>query len=192
MICIKAGQYVNDLAAVNFTRLFYKLLFQGKHICHAFEYAKTSVEWNHEVRDGEMFKLFKKDEDVHSCYPIFGKHGQFKCESEHSLIKEMQCNRRQSICRDIELHDLNMKILTQKSQVTFLYGNPGVGKSHLLRDACNFVQQRKEFRGIIMMACKQVKEVKIMLRSLKAIVVRKCNMSGDEATNRIIKNSNTK
>ena len=31
-----------------------------------------------------------------------------------------------------------------------------------------------------------------MLRSLKAIVVRKCSVSGDKATNQIIKNSNTK
>ena len=138
VICIKAGQYVNDQAAVNFTRLFYKLLFQGKQICHAFEYAKTSVEWNHEVRDGEMFKLFKPA--VHSCYPIdFGKRGEFRCESDHSLIKEMQSNRRQSICREFDLYKLNSKILQYWTPVTFLYGMPGVGKSHLLRDACAFM-----------------------------------------------------
>ena len=182
VICIRAGQYVNDQAAVNFTRLFYKLIFQVKQICSAFNYAKDCVEFNHEVKDSNMFHLFKTD--VHACYPTdFGKRGEFKCESEHSLIKEIQFNRKSSICREIDLFELNQKILNLETPVTFLFGDPGVGKSHLMRDACQFMQQRKEFSGgIVMMQFKQVKEVKVMLRQLKAVIVRKCNIDGSTRT----------
>ena len=101
---------------------------------------------------------------MHSYSIEFGNGGQFKSVSDHSLIKEMQCNKRQSICRETELFELNTKILHLQTPVTFLFGEPGVGKSHLLRDACTFMQQRKEFCGIVMMACKQVKEVTVMRR----------------------------
>ena len=140
VVCVKTENNSNSLAALHFTRAFYKLLFQGRIICHAFEHAKNEAETKYDVKDLCMFQLIK-DERLHSCYSIeFSNGGQFKSVSDHSLIKEMQSNKRQSICRETELFELNTKILHMQTPVTFLFGEPGVGKSHLLRDACTFMQ----------------------------------------------------
>ena len=93
----------------------------------------------------------------------------------------MQCNRKKTICREIELHELNTSILQLQTPVTFLFGKPGVGKSHVLRDACDYMQQRKEFCGIVMMALNKVREVTVMRRLMRTLILKKCNLSSAKA-----------
>ena len=93
VVCVKTGNNSNSVAALHFTRVFYKLLFQGRTISHAFEYAKNETETKYDIEDLCMFQLIK-EERMHSYSIEFGNGGQFKSVSDHSLIKEMQCNKR--------------------------------------------------------------------------------------------------
>ena len=179
VVCVKRREYVKDQAAIDFTRIFYLQLFQGKPICDAFSFAKASVKFNHKVKDADMFTLFTKNKEKHVCFPLnIDYMSAFKNCTDLTLIKQLPYKSEHLQGRENDLYDMNQLILRdsdEKCSVATVLGCSGIGKSLLIRTSMKFIQQRKEFAGgVILVQLRGVKRVETMMLILMQLVYSKC------------------
>ena len=62
MVCIKTGKEVLDKAAIDFTKAFYKEIFEGQKVCEAFNQAKESVKFHNSEGESRIFQLLVKEQ----------------------------------------------------------------------------------------------------------------------------------
>ena len=99
-----------------------------------------------------MFTIFvKKEIKDHVCYPVnLDYMSAFKNLTDLTLIKQLPYKNEKLESRAMELYEMNQLALGDsdgKCSVSTVLGCSGVGKSHLVRTSLNFMQQRKEFAG---------------------------------------------
>ena len=61
VVCVKQQRFVLDEAAIQFTRTFYKHIFQGTPICTAFEAAKSAVGGHIRESEANLFVMLLKE-----------------------------------------------------------------------------------------------------------------------------------
>jgi hypothetical protein len=64
VICVDEKAEVLDEAVLNFTSRFYKNIFQGEHICRAFDLAQAEVEVHQSKGQAKMFTMLLEEELV--------------------------------------------------------------------------------------------------------------------------------
>lgn len=62
VVCVEQGRQVLDKAAIQFTKTFYDLIFNGEEVCTAFDQAKNSVRFFITKEEASLFKLLKQHE----------------------------------------------------------------------------------------------------------------------------------
>ena len=85
VVCVEQGRFVLDKAAIQFTKTFYDLLFNGEQICTAFDQAKRGVSITFTKEEASLFKLLKEHDVKVSCESLQEfEEGDWQCLSYHN------------------------------------------------------------------------------------------------------------
>ena len=57
VVCVESERFVLDSAAIDFTKTFYQLIFNGEDICAAFYQAKESTKFTQKETEADLFIL---------------------------------------------------------------------------------------------------------------------------------------
>ena len=194
VICVKKDRFVLDQAAIAFTEMFYTQIIQkGLSICEAFAHAKAFVEYKYEQKEADLFIKFTEEQLVefesmgavrakpHACYahPCEAS-GEYQCISDHIQFKQIPEKLSNLKNRDKEVWEIT-KNITSGKRLVFIFGLHGTGKSTIVRQALQYICDRKFFTGgVIQIQLSNVKSTYSLMKAIQRAIIKGLNLTKDQ------------